>query len=128
VRECLRKQGITVPQAPAGSAQPLQPPKGVTPAQFQAALKKCVGSLPGSQGLLKGSSGRIQALRSFAACMRSNGVNLPPPDTSGKGPIFNIRGLDTGSATFRAARTKCTKLLNGLFGIGRPGASGPSGQ
>ena len=125
LRECLQKQGMTLPQPGAGGGQL---PKGVTRAQFEAALKKCGGGALGNKGLLESNTVRIQALTKFAACMRSNGVNLPPPDVSGKGTIFNTRGLDTASTQFRAARKKCASLLSGLFGIGRPGASARSGQ
>jgi hypothetical protein len=47
------------------------------------------------------------ALTRFAACMRENGVNLPPPNTSGKGPIFNVSGLNVASTEFKAAEAKC---------------------
>jgi hypothetical protein len=119
LRECLKRQGMTLPKPSAGGGQL---PKGVTRAQFEAALKNCGAGALGRQGLLESNTGRIQALTKFAACMRSNGVNLPPPDTSGKGAIFNTRGLDTASAQFRTARMKCASLLSGLFGIGRPSA------
>ena len=33
--------------------------------------------------------------------MRENGVNLPAPNTSGNGPVFNTKGIDTSSATFK---------------------------
>lgn len=141
LRECLKKEGITLPQRvpgkpgspPAGGAVPFgggfrggqQLPKGVTRAQFEAALKKCGG---GSGGRF-GGGGRLRsttfkkALEKFAVCMRQNGVDVPTPNTSGSGPVFSTKGLDTSSAKFRAAQQKCSSLLN----VGRPGGQGAPG-
>jgi hypothetical protein len=51
----------------------------------------------------------------FAACMRKNGVDLPAPNTSGKGPILDTKGVNAASPTFRAAEVKCRNLLLGGF-------------
>jgi hypothetical protein len=60
--------------------------------------------------------------------MRKNGVNLPKPNTSGKGPIFNTKGIDTTSASFKAADAKCVRELTPSGaqpgGPGAPGAGG----
>ncbi|MFI5037387.1 MAG: hypothetical protein ACHP93_02820 [Solirubrobacterales bacterium] len=133
LRECLQKDGITLPkrtpgQGPGGGgflgggAGPTLP-KGVTRAQFEAALKKCGGNFL-RRGRRLNSPARIQALTKFAACMRANGVSLPAPNTSGKGPIFNTKGLDTSSVKFRQADAKCASELKGAF-AGRPPAGGP---
>ena len=130
LRECLLKNGITLPQRSAGQRpQPgrggLQLPRGVTQAQFQAALKKCRG---GAGGLLGGGGSanpsNTKALAKFASCMRQNGVNLPTPNTSGNGPVFNTKGIDTSSAKFKAARSKCQNDLRGTF-AGRAGGGTP---
>jgi hypothetical protein len=55
-----------------------------------------------------------RALQKFAACMRENGVNLPPPNI-GKGEIFNTSHLNKNSPQFKAAENKCNKLLQGTF-------------
>ncbi len=57
------------------------------------------------------------ALTKFAACMRENGVNVPAPNTSGNGPIFNTKGIDTHSAQFKAAEKKCQSLLTRRSGV-----------
>ncbi len=132
VRECLKKNGITLPQRvpgkpgqapPPGGAVPLggaggyaggaQLPKGVTRTQFEAALKKCGGSRLGGLGAQSRlrRPGFQRALASFATCMRQNGIALPAPNTSGSGPIFNTSGLNTNTARFRAAQQKCAPLL-----------------
>lgn len=62
----------------------------------------------------------------FATCLRQNGVNVGEPNTSGKGPVFDTKGINTGSPQFKAASMKCRSVL--LFGLrGRkatPGAAG----
>lgn len=120
-RECLRKSGIAIPGT--GGAPTL--PAGVNPAQYQAAVKKC-GGLPGvpRPGPANLASSQLTgALAKFAACMRANGVNVPAPNTSGKGPVFDTKGLDPTSAKFVAARKKCAPLLLKSLRA-HPGASG----
>jgi len=140
LRECLQKNGIPVPQHSNGAAGIggllgglRSVPKGVSRAEYEAVLKKC-GGLPVLRGGTRGF-GRVQSpqfkagLANFEACMRTNGINLPPPNTSGKGPIFNTKGVDTTSAQFRAATSKCASQLQLAFrhtpvAPGSPGAGG----
>ena len=139
LRECLQKNGITLPKRTSGQRRPGGPggflggaaggpqqlPKGVTRAQYEAAVKKCGGgAFAGGGGARVSSPAFKQALVRFAACMRENGVNIPAPNTSGKGPIFNTKGLNTASPQFRAAETKCRGDLQSAFRRGSP-AGGP---
>jgi hypothetical protein len=143
LRSCLQKQGVTLPAppsgtsrqpgtpgigAPGGSGRGLQLPKGVTRAQFQAALKKCGGSnFPrGAAGGLNSASARA-GLAKYAACLRQNGVNVPAPNTTGKGPIFNTKGIDTSSSKFTAAEKKCQSELKGIFPGGARAGAPPAG-
>jgi hypothetical protein len=151
VRECLKKNGITLPQRvpgkpgqgrpPGGGAVPFGGsgrgggfaggalPKGVTRAQFEAAMKKCGGGARGNFGARSriGSASFKKALTAFASCMRKEGIDVPAPNTSGKGPIFSTKGLDVKSATFRAAQQKCASLLRTSAAPGRAGAPGGAG-
>jgi hypothetical protein len=143
LRECLKKSGITLPKRtprqgaapgagglPGGTGTPgtgagAKLPNGVTRAQFQAALKKC-----GAGNFVRRGSGAGGArFAKFETCMRQNGVNLPAPNTSGKGPIFNTKGIDTTSAKFKAAASKCESDLRpaGEAGPGNGGEAPPSG-
>jgi hypothetical protein len=62
----------------------------------------------------------------FAACLRQSGINVGEPNTSGKGPVFDTRGINTGSPQFKAASAKCRAVL--LFGLrGRHAAPGAAG-
>ncbi len=121
VRTCLSKKGITFPQSGAagspGSGGHL--PKGMSSAQFAEALRSCSSSFSGSRF---GKGGRgvhglfnnprfHSALERFAACMRQNGVNVGVPNTSGKGPVFATKGINTGSAKFKAAAAACRSTL-----------------
>jgi hypothetical protein len=133
VRECLQKNGITLPQRPpgqrggrpggpggpsgpggflgGGGAGGTQLPSGVTRAQMQAALKKCGAGGQFRRGARLKSPAYKAALTKFAACMREHGVNVPAPNTSGNGPIFSTKGLNTASAQFRSAELKCHSYL-----------------
>jgi hypothetical protein len=122
VRACLAKKGIVLPPrtpgAPGllGGRPPL--PKGVTQAQYQEALKSCGGGFaggPGSRLNNARSAGAVahfrQMLTRFAACLRQNGIKLGEPNTSGKGPVFNTKGVNTAGPAFRAAEAKCRSVL-----------------
>jgi hypothetical protein len=146
VRECLQKEGVTLPKRTPGQKRPPggaggflgggaggtagpQLPKGVTRAKYEAALKKC-----GAGQFGRGGSGGARfdnptfkaALAKFATCMRQNGVDVPAPNTSGNGPVFDTKGIDTSSSQFRAAEAKCQSDLTGAFRRG-PGAGGAPG-
>jgi hypothetical protein len=63
--------------------------------------------------------------------MRENGVNLPAPNTSGKGPVFDTKGINTSSAAFKSAESKCRSDLGAAAGGGGPPSGGgppPSGE
>jgi hypothetical protein len=140
LRECLKKNGIALPgrtpgKRPAGvggllgaGAAPVLP-KGVTRARYQAIVKKCGGFAPGRFGAGRSrfnSPEAKKAFAKFAACMRASGVKLGEPNTSGKGPIFDTKGIDTASARFATAERKCQSYLHTAFG-GRPGGGAGAG-
>jgi hypothetical protein len=138
VRECLSKKGITLPRRTPGAAGLLgggasgaQLPKGMSRTQFAEALKSCGGGFGGNHFRRVGgfhnplNNPRFhQVLARFAACLRQQGVNVGEPNTSGKGPIFDTRGINTGSPQFRAATAKCRSALLGIMGSrAHPGAA-----
>ncbi len=143
LRTCLQKEGITLPSRPTGSTGStggsngatgggfpgargggFKLPAGVSQAKFQEALKKCGGGFLHRRNF--NSATAKAAFTKYSQCMRENGVNLPAPNTSGKGPVFNTSGLDRTSATFKNAEKKCQSDLPAFFGRGRP-AAGASG-
>jgi hypothetical protein len=82
LRECLQRDGITLPSNGGLPAGLRQPPKGVTRAQLQAAIKKCAGAalagagarlrIPKLNALKLGPSSLRAGLARFAACMREH--------------------------------------------------------
>ncbi len=146
LRECLQKNGITLPQRTPGQRPPGGPagaggflgggaggagpklPSGVTRAQYEAAIKKCGGgAVAGGAAARLKSPAYLAALTKFAACMRENGVNVPAPNTSGNGPVFDTKGIDTSSSQFRAAESKCRSDLTSAFHRGSGADRPPSG-
>jgi hypothetical protein len=136
VRTCLSKKGITLPQRGAGGfpGSGAQLPSGMSRAQFAEALRSCGAGFKGGRSS-KGHNGfknpfnnpRFHAvLVRFAACLRQNGVNVGEPNTSGKGPIFDTKGVNTGSAKFKAASAACRGTLLGALKSSKPhpGATG----
>jgi hypothetical protein len=125
LRACLVKAGVLTSQATPGSSH-LR--KGITPTQLRTAIAKCGGlgslihppKIPLGSG--RGSSRSrglfTQALVNYVHCMQKQGIKLPAPNTSGKGPIFSNKSLETKTPAFRAAAAKCRKLLPGIPGLG----------
>jgi hypothetical protein len=135
VRSCLQRNGVKLPTRPGGGLflGGASLPKGTSRAQLQAAMRKCLGGRgffagggPGAFRRRTASPRFRQALSAFAACLRQNGVAVPAPNTSGNGPVFSTKGLDTSSPKFKAATAKCRSTLIGAFGLHRtgPGAAG----
>jgi hypothetical protein len=130
---CLKKQGVTVPQRSAGNRPPgggrgggglgLGPggPPGAAGgagsgsnadrAKRQAAFRKCGINFRGGAGQFRNSPAARQAYVKFAACVRKNGYNLPAPNTSGNGPVFNRSQVNQNNPKFIAASRKCQNLL-----------------
>lgn len=138
VRACLEKEGIKLPARPTGQSSGegglpgagrggFKPPEGVSQSKFREALKKCGGGFPRGARRNFNSAAAKTALTQFAACMRANGVNLPAPNTSGNGPVFNTKGINTSSEAFKKARQKCQSKLQGTFGARRPPGGGEGG-
>lgn len=128
-RQCLAKQGVTLPQPtgtpPSGGGAP-PATSGASSSKLRAALQKCGAAGGGPAG--SGGPGQAAALTKFAACMRSHGINLPAANTSGSGPVFNTKGLDTTSTAFKTAEAKCSSDLPAGFGRGGPPPGGPTGS
>lgn len=117
-RSCVEGKDVTIPSPGAGG----QPPSGGPPAagangqdfqNLQQALKDCGVSLPnGPQG---GGNFDPSAVREqisqYVACVRQNGYDLPNPNTSGNGPVFDSSKVNQNDPKFKAASAKCQNLL-----------------
>lgn len=74
------------------------------------------------------STAALKRYTNFAACMRRHGIKLPAPDASGKGQIFDTRGIDTTSRAFRVADAKCLGELRPAGASAADTAAPPSRQ
>jgi hypothetical protein len=86
-------------------------PLGVTTATFQSAQNSCRHLLPnGGNGPDQAELQQVaaQGLR-FARCMRTHGIALPDPDSSGRIPDPASEGINQGSPQFEAANHACGK-------------------
>jgi hypothetical protein len=138
LRSCLQKNGVTVAaRKPGQRGGPYGPgasgklPDGTTRSKFQAALKKCGGTNFPRGGAGFNRPAAKQRYAKFAACMSKHGITLPAPNTSGNGPIFSTKGIDTTTAAFKSAYAKCRGELAGSGfagpGAASPGVGGPGG-
>ncbi len=101
---CLEAHGIRLPPQHGG----LTLPHGVTRAQFETTLQGCshVDFNPRELPTEK------QLLTSFAACMREDGIkDMPEPNLSDKGPVFDYKGAYRGKP-YTLAVVKCRSILN----------------
>ena len=114
LRACLKRLGINVPSSVSTVSDLVaNPPKGVSRAQLVAAVQSCGDIGPGLATVKPRAtpSAYAQAFVSFVSCMREQGVNLPAPNTSGKGPVIDLKGVDTTSAKYKAAAGKCAPIV-----------------
>jgi hypothetical protein len=123
---CLRQHGVTLPSRPpggrAGGRVAGTRRRGfffggpnASPAQrkrLQAAFQACGGRPGGFRRFGSGNDPAFKAaLAKYVACVRRNGFDLPAPNTSGKGPVFDPRKVDRNDPKFVAASAKCQGLL-----------------
>jgi hypothetical protein len=137
---CLRQHGVTLPNRPPGrpalgarrrgfflggpNASPVRRKK------LQAAFQACGGRPGGFRRFSPGSNPAFKAaLAKYVACVRKNGFDLPAPNTSGRGPVFDPGKVNRNDPKFVAASAKCQSLLQqgSAGGAGAPGGGPPPG-
>lgn len=112
--QCMRAHGVANypdPNSSGNIAKESLQQLGVSASRYASALNACKHLLPG------GGSGPTPAQLqyekalglSFARCMRSHGVPLPDPDSSGRIPDPASFGVNQGSPKFEAGNTACAK-------------------
>lgn len=87
--------------------------------KLMAAMQKCGGQVgPGAAG--GGGRGRRpdvddaayrRSITAYVACVRKHGFDLPDPNFSGKGPIFDAKKVDQQDPSFQKASTACQSEL-----------------
>jgi hypothetical protein len=111
---CMRSNGVVdYPDPNSSGVIPKESSQqlGVTTAKFQSAQHSCQHLLPnGGNGPDQAELQQVaaQGLR-FAECMRTHGVALPDPDSSGRIPDPASVGINQGSPQFEAANQACGK-------------------
>ena len=129
-RECLSKQGVTLPAGlgnggPGGNGAPPEggPPTGDTPGgppgslpagggeKFQKAMQAC-GNLAPAGGFGGGGNRNPEALKAYTSCLSDHGVTVP---TSTSGSTPGRPGGELGALRsdpkFAAANKVCRPLL-----------------
>jgi hypothetical protein len=118
VAKCMRRHGVNVPDpGPSGPTQGemQQLQRQYSPDQLKAATTACQSSLAQAFPQLANPAAqaqrRQQALQ-FAQCMRSHGIDIPDPPSSG--PALGIQkalsSVDQNSPQFKAANSACGSL------------------
>lgn len=137
LRSCLEQQGVTLPSRPAGGPGGGRGPgdgAGGTSAterrKFQAALKSCGVTAPAGGRRQGGGRPDVddadyrRSIEAYVACVRKNGFDLPDPDFSGDGPVFDPDEVDQADAAFRKASAACRSTLRPSRGSTAPPSQG----
>lgn len=130
--KCFRAHGINVSDSgsTAGAGGPgggiFQALRNYPRAEIQAAMKACQSYMSAAFPRLNLTpaqrAARTQQLVKYAQCMRSHGVNIPDPTTSGGGPGGGGFGFGAqGGTNFRALlNTPAYKTANAACASLRP--------
>jgi hypothetical protein len=101
------------PGATTGAGKPTQPTSPAKPSRPAAQAAKNFNHL----------------LVRFDECLRQHGVKIPAPNTSGKGPVSNFKGVNTASPQFREAQKKCFPAMRAALKTVKAGrVTGSAGQ
>ncbi|MGE4425724.1 MAG: hypothetical protein AB7G37_04635 [Solirubrobacteraceae bacterium] len=86
--------------------------------KLQKAMEACGSRMGGrSAGGQRGGRPAVrdadyrERVKAYATCVRKNGYDLPDPDFSGDGPIFDPDEVDQSDAKFRRASAACQTEL-----------------
>lgn len=146
LQECLEEQGVELPEG-AGAGQGNAPPGGGQPpadgdfpapgegapggqgglqggdnSELQKALEECGGDMP-QGGQPNQNNGQFrESIQRYVRCVRRNGFDLPDPNLSGDGPVFDEDEVDQDDPDFQAASRKCQGALRQGMGSGDAGS------
>ena len=130
IRDCLEEHGIDVPERPQGGppadgelpegGPPPGAGQGPSPGGFpgadgdeiRQALKDCGIDTPrGGMRPPQNNAAFRAAIQKYLKCMRSNGAELPDPNLSGNGPVFDDNDVDRQDPAFVKANRACQNHL-----------------
>jgi hypothetical protein len=109
--------------APGGGAPPGGAFGGGNSAKMRKAFKACGVDMPNRRNG-SGPANNTQyrkSIKQYVSCVRRNGFDMPDPDFSGNGPVFDPDEVDQTDKKFLAASRKCQSLLQRQ---GQPQGSG----
>jgi hypothetical protein len=127
--KCMREHGQNVPDPDPNSGNvALTPPPGGASAAWNTAMQACQHFLPNNGQPAVSNPQELEALRSYAVCMRGHGIELTDPDPSTgrskiQGRLANAtRDQVINDPTYQAADGACKdKLPNGASPKGAGG-------
>jgi hypothetical protein len=110
--QCMRENGVEVPDPEPGKGVQMRFTGGVTREQVQKAMEACREWAPeGATGGGAADPQRAEQMRKYAQCMRDNGVEAFP-DPSGNG--FQVDRSVSEDSDYKAAEQACAKELQGV--------------
>jgi hypothetical protein len=95
---------------PGGGSGPRQMPENARKA-FQACGIQPPSPQTAGGGPNVDSSAFRQSVTGYVACIRQNGYDMPDPNLSGKGPVFDESKVNRDDPKFQSASQKCQQLL-----------------
>jgi hypothetical protein len=110
--ECMREQGIDMPDPGDGPGVRIRVGEGTDPKKVDAAMEACKKYAPNGGEPPKLNAEQLEQARKFAKCMRSNGVpDFPDPGADGR-ITMQRRAGDGGPSeeTVEAAMEKCRQF------------------
>jgi hypothetical protein len=127
-KACLKEQGLELPEFKGGGAPEGGPPtgEGGPPGgaahfeEMKEAFKACgieAPGKPGGGGPTANSATFKKQITEYVACVRENGYEMPEPNLSGEGPVFNESEVNQKDPEFKKASAKCQSLLGGSKGV-----------
>lgn len=117
---CLKTHGVADPETPARAVdvehmipalvgtEGIPVPKGVTPAQYESALRGCaVRNVRVGRIAITNPQVRREIL-SVRSCLVNNGFPMPAANFPGPGPVLDISAIDVGSARWVVTASGCS--------------------
>jgi hypothetical protein len=95
---------------PQGGSGPRQMPENVRKAFQACGIQPPSPQTAGGRPNVDSSTFR-QSVSSYVACIRQNGYDMPDPNLSGKGPVFDESKVNRDDPKFQSASQKCQQLL-----------------
>ncbi len=107
--QCVRDHGVNMTDPDANGGLFVQ--GKVDTDKLNAANQACRSLLPDGGRPPKFSPEQVDALRTFAACLRSYGLDVPDPDpVTGLIPIADLAKIDRTSQQFKDAEAACRDI------------------